>query len=446
MSTFCCVIFALHLIKRTVSQSGACDVELPCKWIVDGHELDFTPFQRIGLTLTGGDIQYTYKYSICNNLARLYKSTQNGYYPYPGYPYSMIQQTDNNHHTYLANYDPFITPSIKLNEDFQPILWYFNYSQNFSVQFSCNYSIPMVPPYFQMTQVLELLPGRFLMQISSAFVCHDITAPYNLSYDECIWFDEASGAVLDLRQFYGDTITSGIYTYTVCQNGFRAPRPYCGMFGSQVSQSPDMYALWYPSYQPQYDPDEVTWTFRISNYNNAFQWICDHSIDIYQVVTITGMKIAIASKHACNQPEECVFIDPDNPQNSLNLQTVTGDMIEFIGDDLTYSYQYTPCSNYVDCNGELVMAQRWNIAERTCDRYLAKYDVFDGYKLFYNESAVEWKFTYYNGEPCTNGQISNTEFEIYWTCNQSVNGWDVINVEEIDECVYSMHIDSSIAC
>eukprot|EP01084_Bolivina_argentea_P115553 205468_1 len=413
MSIFCCLMFIWLNVHLTYS---SCQYSLPCKWTVDNHTLDLTAFQIIGLNLTGQDIEYTYELTLCNNL---FPNTQ------------MVQQTkinDPSKVNYLARYSKFVMPSIQLDSNSAIKSWYFDYSQNLSLQFICDYHQPLTS-YMEIVQILEIVPYKYLIQVSSLYACENVIAPYNLSYDQCIWYDEATSSTLDLRPLYGRVISNydSAYEYTVCQDAFYR-YSQCGMWGKEYVA-------------------DGSWTFSYgARHDNIIKWVCDRTIDTYKVLSYSGY-LEIASQFACTAPVDCVFIDPDNNENVLDLRDLQGQLYQIINNDFAYSYQYTPCTNFLTCNSkESVMAMRWNIAQRECDPYLAVYDGFNGYTLFYNESATQWGFTYNNGDLCPDEQFPNVELNIYWTCNQTTTNAYITKVDTTNACNYSMYIESSYAC
>eukprot|EP01084_Bolivina_argentea_P227134 383635_1 len=424
------------------SQTSDCAVSLKCKWSVDNYELDLTPFQIMGYNLTTPDTVYDYHISICNNL--IPTTDGSGRWKYMA---AKTNKTDTEI-TYLGYFDGNVKPTITFNEN-SAIKWHFQYSEYpffFALEFICDFNESLyLTSYMKIIDVIEVLPNQYKMSILSYYVCQNVTVPYDLGKNQCIWYDETNNSsILDLRSIYGQNIRDGVYNLVVCENKlypldgvFSQCSNCCGMYGSSYIDS-----IWDPSVKPVFDSDSNTWSFMYSfGANSGFlmQWICDPKGRKYHVIGSHTNFVKIVSKYAC-PPNYCVFMDKND--NMLDLSNLTGIRIGKITNNMLY--QYTPCTNNVGCNGKSVMAMRWDIEQRKCDPYLAEWDGFEGYTLSYNQSISEWHFKYTNGETCNDG--SNTQFDIYFTCNSHVTKWNVTNIEAINNCLYVMYIDSIYAC
>eukprot|EP01084_Bolivina_argentea_P082862 150037_1 len=113
---------------------------------------------------------------------------------------------------------------------------------------------------------------------------------------------------------------------------------------------------------PSFNVSENSWKFQYPLFGRNYEinWICNTSINDYNVIHRASDEygVKIESKYACSKG--CFFTSNDG-KNGLDLSSLSGQLIYGIDDDLTYSYQYTPCSNYVVCNNSDVMAMRWDI-------------------------------------------------------------------------------------
>eukprot|EP01084_Bolivina_argentea_P270500 459975_1 len=79
-----------------------------CKWSVDSYELDLTPFQLMGLNLTGHDKNNNdYYYTPCNNLIPYHGSYRMEY---------MAVQVHDDDERNLAQYNQTIGPVIRFDE------------------------------------------------------------------------------------------------------------------------------------------------------------------------------------------------------------------------------------------------------------------------------------------------------------------------------------------
>lgn len=158
--------------------------------------------------------------------------------------------------------------------------------------------------------------------------------------------------------------------------------------------------------------------------------------------------MTIGTVFACPEELRCIF-DDETSGNTLDLTDLSGEMIKYINNDsLSYSFEYTVCKNNLDCqtDGDS-MAIRWDISTQSCDRKLAIWNGYNGYDLSYDDTSgvKQWKFSYSNGDYC---QVTrrNTEFNIYWRCNSSVSSWIVTDTDTVNQCDFSMYIDSKYAC
>eukprot|EP01084_Bolivina_argentea_P270502 459980_1 len=419
-----------------------------CKWTIQDYELDLTQFQLMGINLTASDSNgNTFSFTPCNNLL-------------PGtfsqWQYMAVEVDNQKNRNYLAEYDPNIAPVIRFDVNQEPI-WSFQYNSNFSVEYICHYN-PNWSSFMEISQIFEVYPGSFLLRITSHFVCDNVTVSDELSRNQCFW--SSYGQVLDLRPLYGKEIIYDNYRLYVCQNSWyrtdgrcsSSGTGCCAMYG-YTSSGGYLYAngIYDSSVQPWYDIFSDIWKFeyKASAYGSSdtftLQWVCDPQVTSYRVLSQSQYSLRISSIYACAEEKKCIFSDGDDEDNILDLTHLYGDQIRYISDDVTYSFEYTICGNDILCNGTTsVMAIRWNINETICDPFLAIWDGFNGYDLSYDDDLAQWKFAYFNGEQCLGPR--NTEFDIYWRCNQSVPNWKVTNVESINECHYSMYIDSFYAC
>eukprot|EP01084_Bolivina_argentea_P082863 150038_1 len=399
-------LLLLFLIPCTFSKCS-----FKSSWTVQNITLDLTAFQNIGLNLTGTvtDDSYIYYYSPCNNLQ----------FPYASGAKCMItKQRKGSKNVQCVSQYTNTAPTISFNKK-NNIIWNFVYNANISVQYICDPDASLLPPYMEIKQILEIYPNEFLMQIVSYYVCPGYMAPHTLGINECIWNDTSNLHILNLTMLYGTEILVHLQpassdlmeqVYYVCQDLFHDTYS-CGMFADKMKNQPWMIdSFWNATIIPTFNATSNNWTFLyLSNINwqistfKRISWICNAAIDTYHVSYANVYALELESKYAC--PTICNFISNDK-KHSLDLHPVSGQMIKALNSDLTYSYEYTPCSNYVQCNGLNVMAMRWDIQQKRCDPYLAKFEGNinneDGYNLTYNINDQQWHFTYFNGEICQN--------------------------------------------
>eukprot|EP01084_Bolivina_argentea_P195740 335714_1 len=412
----------------------------------------------MGTNITGKDSQYSYVFSPVNNLASKYMLRQ----------YSLNGKATGLSIRVKVDGIIRINPEISFNKD-DNIIWTFEYSSNVSIQYICDPQAKTISPYMEFTNILEIIPGKYLFQVSSSFFCSGNIAPILLSKNQCIWNDSSSSLfTLNLTSLYGKEIIFGSarypYKYSICgdmiyvNGGTNADMAdLCCMVGYWESDfgSEYLYNYWDSSILPTYNSTDNSWTFlypcQIKNSCNNLKiiWICDPTIDPYNVVDFQPpsgyvKSVTIKSKYACN--DVCYFTSNDG-KYSLDLHSLSGETIYETNDDSTYSIEYTPCSNYVQCNNKDVMAMRWNIENRECDPYLAVFagNNFSGYNLSYDTINEQYHFAYYNGDTCAEDG-SDDIFNIYWKCNKIVLSWKVTKVETINECEYAMYIETNKIC
>eukprot|EP01084_Bolivina_argentea_P250723 420236_1 len=443
------IAFILKRTEATYCNSNNYQSSFWCKWEVDDYTLDLTAFQMNGMNLTGQDINYKYWFSPCNNL--IYGP--NKYEKEMGY-YQMAVQYNKDEINYLAKVNgTWIEPEINFNSN-NKITWTFKYSPTFSWMYIC-VDQDAIQSYMEITDILEITPGNFMIQISSYFVCQDVEVPPDLFMDQCIWYDEYNSSTLDLSPLYGKHFdlnqgSKGNVHYQICSNGlydryeYKTHNYVCGMYWYEDYFWENGYiSPWNYSVQPILNISTYSWIFEYEYV--TLEWICDTQVTYAKIIYQSRSFAQITSQYACSA-HECIFYDPDNNENTLDLTYLQGQYVKYIDQDLQYGWEYAICQNDVGCDDIDVMAMRWNIYQRKCDPYLALWEGKNGYNITYNKSNKEWKFVYKNGELCSNQPEMFVEFNLYWKCNVTGTNWTVTNVESINDCIYAMYVSSKYAC
>eukprot|EP01084_Bolivina_argentea_P054089 99214_1 len=429
------VLFMIIILQNCVNGDKLCSADEQsryyCAWNVDGYTLNLTVFQQMGMNLTGQDFQYNYSFSPCNNLISKQMAIQYN-----------VQKTKR-----LATYDSAIQPTIHFNSN-SKIVWTFKYTANFSIQFIC-IDQEEIESYMEITKILEIAPDQFLMQISSYYVCDNINIPNDLFINQCIWYDQLQNdSVLDLTPLYGTIISSGYAMYSVCQDALyysnAISAQICGMY-TYILTAPYIYNVpWDPFIQPSLDLVTNSWRFQYDDV--TIDWICDTQVQDYKVTKSSRYLMEISSQYACSA-HQCLFVDPNNNENVLDLTYLEGEILTYFDGELLYSWEYSVCSNTIECDDKDVMAIRWDIKQRKCNPYLGIWQGLSGYKLRYNARNKEWMFTYTNGDICSTLQHdSNIELDIYWKCNEDGVDYNITNVNTINQCHYAMYVESKYAC
>ena len=77
-----------------------------------------------------------------------------------------------------------------------------------------------------------------------------------------------------------------------------------------------------------------------------------------------------------------------------------------------------------------------------CTEYLAIWN--DGVvEPTYNDKLKIWQFVYTNGESCGGLQMI---FVVDWYCDRNATTPSIVRAEQSGECVYTMDVNSSLAC
>ena len=135
--------------------------------------------------------------------------------------------------------------------------------------------------------------------------------------------------------------------------------------------------------------------------------------------------------------------------NVLNLTRLVGQ--SFVGygaNNSGYIYGYSPCVNGLLCNQQYsgidasVMLLREKINDLTCNPVLAYYDA--NIMPTYSQDDNYFQFVYTVEGGCDGGVDTVTIVEFY--CDNSVQNLTIKYAAPIDDCVYKIEIDSSLAC
>mmetsp|Transcript_63682 Transcript_63682/g.57330 ORF Transcript_63682/g.57330 Transcript_63682/m.57330 type:complete len:339 (-) Transcript_63682:139-1155(-) len=320
----------------------------------------------------------------------------------------------------------------------------------------------------------------------------------------CEWYvsDNNGGEyLLDLTPLTNITMTTNgdlnddyVYIFTPCNNGLRCPGISYDTMAIQSSKSNkyncEALGFWDSTSEPSmfYNNKQAAFSFNyqgIYNYSicqDRLQWnpifLCNPYYE-YQIGTVFEPEqciytVNIFTKYACIDKTttwfpfsstwnpwisstgifgECGF-ETDDGKHKLNLENVAGQEIKYqdsnsMNDDLYYVY--TPCTNTFRCDNDIfAMAYLFNISSFECNKYLAQWE--DGMiEPTYSEELKTWEFVYTNGEPCngTNskeggGGLQNV-FVVDWICDPHANQPKITQAQQ-NGCVYTMNINSTIAC
>eukprot|EP00484_Ammonia_sp_Unknown_P001567 CAMPEP_0197021690 /NCGR_PEP_ID=MMETSP1384-20130603/2635_1 /TAXON_ID=29189 /ORGANISM="Ammonia sp." /LENGTH=313 /DNA_ID=CAMNT_0042449577 /DNA_START=17 /DNA_END=958 /DNA_ORIENTATION=- len=289
----------------------------------------------------------------------------------------------------------------------------------------------------------------------------------------CTWTLNLIGTTrtLDLRPLQNIALntTDGIsheYVFTVCENGVQ-----CGSGGDSVmtcQQSEYILGRWDASVLPSWSSENGgTWSFAYRNGdtdcgNPARTWaptfVCNehvhHSIgEVSEVAGSCYYRVTIETMFACPNFTTTTQ-EPDDPcryrdgNAVLDLSSLRGNLINVqFNDSLTRSgddyFMYSPCQNTAKCDAdEATMAYVFDFDSLQCSHVLAVWE--EGLvQPFYLQQARLWQFTYVNGDECQGGQ---TVFNLEYVCVESANEPQVLQAQQIADCVYQMVIASVLAC
>ena len=163
--------FVLFVWVSISSQVLSCDIQ--SIWRVDGYRLDLSIFQQIGLIINGTDIQYSYSFSPANNLLDPSYLTNKG-------TNTLMQFYPNGTSTTLSYYlrSTGLIPTISFSNN-NTIIWTFQYidttSTAITVQYICDPTLSTKYPYMKFTNIIEVVPAKWLFEISSAYFCPNNT-------------------------------------------------------------------------------------------------------------------------------------------------------------------------------------------------------------------------------------------------------------------------------
>lgn len=289
----------------------------------------------------------------------------------------------------------------------------------------------------------------------------------------------------------GDMIPGNyVYSFTPCSNGLRCKNSNKKSMAIDTNMNNqydcNQFATWDPNVVPSFfydiqnraafsfnyigpynktlcpDTGRISWNpIFVCNPNVEYEWgnvfepdPCVYTVDIYtKYACIQDMSSTWSPWSTTDGPwisstmspfGECSF-ETDDGEHVLDITHVAGKTLSFQNQDNFDEYfVYTPCTNTMRCKDDTIaMAYLFDNQDFQCDRYLAVWD-YQSVEPSYSPSKKIWQFVYENGQKCDG--LENV-FVVNWVCDKYAASPKIVEaMQSGSSCVYSMSINSSLAC
>eukprot|EP01084_Bolivina_argentea_P072702 131997_1 len=269
--------------------------------------------------------------------------------------------------------------------------------------------------------------------------------PNNMTFIAFSAFAYATGNlnlpdVIDLYEFYYD-ITVSVCNMTYDELKKMYPYLYDQYLIATCRLNTYIFTLLYEGYGFTLHNTNIVWT---NKYNNSVITWTEGSI----LRDSNWLPYNLSINTTISAETECQWQSSDG-KHVLNISSIKGKSFSITdGDNMKLVYVYSPCANTMLCDSDdsiddiYAMLYLMDVESFECYTYFA---IYENGKIepHYNEELKMWQFVYTNGKLCGGFECI---FIVNWICDQASEIPQIVKINQDEQCVYVMDINSTFAC